>query len=53
VARRVYAVVDTTTGEREESLVRREEAETFIEEVREDEPELAEALRIEPAELDA
>jgi hypothetical protein len=33
--------------------VRREDAERFIEEVRRDEPELAESLRIEERELEA
>jgi hypothetical protein len=55
----VYAVVDDSLsqtsplGDALEVYVRREDAERFVEEVREDEPELAESLRIEERELRA
>jgi hypothetical protein len=55
----VYAVVDDALsptfplGDALEVYVRREEAERFIEEIRSDEPELAETLRIEERELEA
>ena len=55
----VYAVVDDalspdfTLGNSVKTLVRREDAERFIEEVRGDEPELAAKLRIERRELEA
>ena len=54
----VYAVVDDSLsrhllGDSVEVFVRREDAERFIEEVRGDEPELAEQLRIEERELEA
>lgn len=55
----VYAVVDDALsptfplGDALEVYVRREDAERFIEEVRNDEPELAESLRIEERELEA
>ena len=54
----VYAVVDDALsptfplGDALEVSVRREDAERFIEEVRGDEPELAESLRIEERELE-
>jgi len=56
---RVYAVIDDALsptfplGDAVEVCVRREDAERFIEEVRGDEPELAESLRIEERELEA
>ena len=55
----VYAVVDDALsptfplGDALEVYVRREDAERFIEEIRGDEPELAESLRIEERELRA
>ena len=55
----VYAVVDDLLapafplGDAVEVYVRREDAERFVEEVRADEPELAEQLRIEEWELEA
>ena len=55
----MYAVVDDSLsptfplGDALEVYVRREDAERFIEEVRGDEPELAESLRIEERELRA
>jgi hypothetical protein len=55
----VYAVVDDTLsarsplGEAIDVFVRREEAERFIEEIRRDDPELAEPLRVEERELEA
>ena len=55
----VYAVVDDALsptfplGDALEVYVRRENAERFIEEIRGDEPELAESLRIEERELGA
>jgi hypothetical protein len=55
----VYAVVDDTLsptsplGDALEVYVRREDAERFVEEVRGDEPELAESLHIEERELEA
>jgi len=54
----VYAVVSemlspsTQLGEVVETFVRREDAERFIKEVRGDDPELAEPLRIEERELE-
>ncbi len=54
----VYAVVDDALsptfplGDSLEAFVRREDAERFIEEVRGDEPELAESLRIEKREFE-
>lgn len=53
----VYAVIDDTPSARSplgdaiDVFVRREDAERFIEEIRGDEPELAEPLRIEEREL--
>jgi hypothetical protein len=55
----VYAIIDDSSlpnhvlGEAVDVFVRRKDAERFIEEVRNDEPELAGALRIEERELDA
>ena len=55
----VYAVVDDVLspkfplGDSLEVLVRREDAERFIEEVRVDDPKLASYLRIEERELEA
>ena len=52
----VYAILDTRSssdhplGDAVETLVRREEAERFIEEVRGDDPKLASYLRIEERE---
>ena len=54
----VYAVVDDALspdfplGVEVESFIRREDAERFVEEVRDDEPEIASNLRIEERELD-
>jgi hypothetical protein len=56
---RVYAIIDGLSspvhplGEAVEVFIRREDAERFIEEVRGDDPELAESLRIEERELEA
>jgi len=53
----VYAVVDGSLsptfplGDSLEVCVRREDAERFIEEIRGDDPELAQSLRIEEREL--
>jgi hypothetical protein len=47
----VYAVVDRETERAVELFVRREEAEAMIAEVREDEQELATALRVEIVDL--
>ena len=41
----VYALVSVKTGKVIESFVRREDAEAFVEEVREDDAELADLLR--------
>ena len=49
----VYSVVSAETEAAVELFVRRDDAERFLAEVREDEPELAEALRVEPVELKA
>ena len=55
----MYAVVDDALsptfplGDALEVYVRREDAERFVEEIRGDEPELAESLRIEERELRA
>jgi hypothetical protein len=49
----VYAVVSAETEKAVELFVRRKDAERFLEEVRGDDPELAELLRLEPVELDA
>jgi hypothetical protein len=48
----VYAVVSEETEKAFGLFVRREHAERFLENVRADEPELAERLRLEPVELD-
>ena len=54
----VYAVIDDTLsarsplGDAVDVFLRREDAERFIEEIRGDEPELAEPLRIEERELE-
>jgi Tic22-like family len=47
----VHAVVSAETEKAVETFVRREDAEPFLEEVRGDDPELAELLRLEPVEL--
>jgi hypothetical protein len=55
----VYAIIDRRSsldhplGDAIEVLIRRQDAERFLEEVRMDEPELASHLRIEERELDA
>ena len=49
----VYAVVSAEMEKAVELFVRREDAERFLDEVHDDDPELAELLRLEPAELDA
>jgi len=49
----VYAVVSEESEKAVEVLVRRQDADRFLAEVRADEPELAERLRLEPVELDA
>jgi len=55
----VYAIVDLRSsrehplGDAVETFVRREDAESFIAEVRRDEPELASYPRIEERELEA
>ncbi len=46
-----YAVVSAETQKAVELFVRREDAERFLENVRADEPELAERLRLEPIQL--
>jgi hypothetical protein len=48
---RFWAVVDDE--EAIELYVRREDAERFLADVQADEPELADALRLEPVDLDA
>jgi hypothetical protein len=48
----VYAIVSDKTEKAVERFVRGDEAERFLEDVRADEPELAERLRLEPVELD-
>jgi hypothetical protein len=53
----VYAIIDTRSSRRHplgdaiETFIRREDAEKFIDEVRDDDPELASYLRIEEREL--
>jgi hypothetical protein len=47
----VYGVVSTPTEEALELFIRREDAERFVTEVRDDEPELADLLRVERIEL--
>jgi Tic22-like family protein len=49
----VYAVVSAENEKAVGLFVRREQAEHLLENVRTDEPELAERLRIEAVELDA
>jgi hypothetical protein len=49
----VFAVVSAETEKAVGLFVRREQAERFLENVRADEPALAERLRLEPVELDA
>ena len=49
----VFAVVSAETEQAVELFVRREDAEAFVDEVRADEPETAELLRLEPVEFDA
>ncbi len=48
-----HAVVSVKTEKAVETFVRREDAERFLEEVRADDAELADRLRVEPVELDA
>jgi hypothetical protein len=56
---RVYVIVDTRSspdnplGDAVETFIRRGYAERFIEEVRNDDPELASHLRVEERELEA
>jgi hypothetical protein len=50
---RVYGVVSSETEETLELFVRREDAEAFVDEVRGDEPDLADLLHVEPIELGA
>ena len=47
----VFAVVSAQTEEAIELLIRRDDAERFVEEVRNDEPGLAESLSIERLKL--
>jgi hypothetical protein len=49
----VYGVVRAQTEEALELFIRREDAERFLDEVREDEPGLAELLSVEAVDLDA
>ena len=49
----VYAVVSAQTEKAIDTFVRREDAERFLEEVRADDAELGERLRLEPIELEA
>jgi hypothetical protein len=49
----VYAVLDGDDDEAIELFVRREDAEAFLEDVRQDDAELAEQLQLEAVELDA
>jgi hypothetical protein len=49
----VFAVVSAQSEDAIELFVRREDAERFVDEVRDDEPDLGELLRVEPVELDA
>lgn len=54
----VYAVLDDSLprrllGDSIDVFVRREDAERFVEEIRDDDPELAKPMRIEERELDA
>ena len=48
-----YAVVSAETEKAVELFIRREDAERFLEEVRTDDAELAETLRLKPVDLDA
>ncbi len=48
-----YAVVSAETQKAVELFVHREDAERFVEEVREDDAALAELLSVEPVELEA
>ena len=48
-----YAVVSDKTQKAVETFVRREDAERFLEEIRREDAELAERLRVEPIRLDA
>ena len=49
----IYATVSAETEHAVELFLRREDAEEFLDEVRADDEELAESLRLEPLELDA
>jgi hypothetical protein len=49
----VFAVVSSRTEKAVGLFVRREQVERFLKNVRADEPELAERLRLKPVELDA
>jgi hypothetical protein len=49
----IYAVVSGRDEKAVETFVRRDDAERFLEDVRRDDAELAERLRVEPVELDA
>ena len=49
----VYAVISAEREKAVDLFVRREDAERSLEEVREDDADLAEALRLEQIELDA
>ncbi len=49
----VYAVVSPKTEKAVDMFVRREDAEAFLADVRADDPELADRLRLEPVVLDA
>ncbi len=49
----VYAAVSAETEKAVDTFVRREDAERFLEDVRVDDSELADRLRLEPVELDA
>jgi hypothetical protein len=47
-----FGIVSEETDKAVELLVRREDAERFLEDVRADEPPLVKQLRLEPVELD-
>ena len=49
----VFAVVSAETEKAVELFVRREDAETFVGDVRDDDEELAGTLHLKPIELDA
>ncbi len=49
----VYGVIDSRAEEAIELFIRRDDAETFVRDVRQDEPELADELRIEAIKLGA